>query len=501
MSDNLADHYSELGVNRDATPDEIRRAYHRAARRIHPDVSEQPQANELFIALQKAYEVLADPTKRAAYDASLPADRIPGIQFRSTFGRPGVSRLNEPQIVDVLIELQAVTLPEVKKRPTLNICLVIDRSTSMQGERMDTVKSAAIELIRQIEEHDYLSVVTFNDRATVLIPSDRWNKRAEPDTKIQMIQTGGGTEIFRGLEAGVDELRKHWSRGHINHMILLTDGHTYGDDQNCLMLADQAGLAGIGISGMGIGNEWNDNFLDELAKRTGGSSRYIEQLDDIKNYLEEKFRSFGQVFAENTIFDLEMEPGVELRYAFRFAPEITPLPFTFPIHVGSVPREGSLSLLLEFLIPPLARDQGVTSIAHGNISYRVPTHPERAIPLRVNLEVPISETTTLLPPNTMMVQVLSRLTLYRLQERAMRELMDGNVEGATRHLQNLATHLLTHGERELARTVIKETENVIGGHELSEAGKKQIKFKTRALLLPSSSSILANDQASGGTSQ
>src|SRR6059058_1696538 len=75
------DYYKTLGVARDANQDEIKRVYRRLARKFHPDVSKETNAEQKFKEVQEAYEVLKDPEKRAAYD-QLGSDWKSGQTFR-----------------------------------------------------------------------------------------------------------------------------------------------------------------------------------------------------------------------------------------------------------------------------------------------------------------------------------------------------------------------------------------------------------------------------------
>ncbi|MGH3476912.1 MAG: DnaJ domain-containing protein, partial [Nocardioidaceae bacterium] len=82
------DYYELLGVDRNASTEEIKKAYRRAARKLHPDINPDPQTQEQFKAVTAAYEVLSDPQKRELYDMG--ADPLSGGRAGGGFG-PGFS--------------------------------------------------------------------------------------------------------------------------------------------------------------------------------------------------------------------------------------------------------------------------------------------------------------------------------------------------------------------------------------------------------------------------
>ena len=100
------------------------------------------------------------------------------------------------------------------------------------------------------------------------------------------------------------------------------------------------------------------------------------------------------------------------------------------------------------------------------------------------LHRPVAPSTDGLSPPQAIIQAMSGLTLYRIQERARQAAQDGQVKEASRMLQNVATHLFAKGEMKLARTVINEAENLQVKNSFSDDGDKRIKYGTRALLLP-----------------
>ncbi len=487
MSTDNQDYYSLLGLTRRATIEDIRRAYFEAAQKLHPDKNTAAGETELFLDVQQAYEVLSNPKRRAQYDATLPPEKKVVLPYNHTvlYSRPNLIRLQEPQMLYLILDLQAPLEARQSPAPPLNVCLVLDRSTSMQGEKMDVVKSAAIQVLRNLRPQDILSVVTFSDRAEVVIPASYYQERSRLEAKIQMIQPSGATEIYQGLEAGVKEVMRSLDSKRVNHIVLLTDGHTYGDEQQCLALASKIAEHGIGISAMGIGKEWNDIFLDVLATRTGGSSAYIAQPQDIKRLLLEKFNALAQTYADEVSLTLTPIEGVDLSYAFRLQPDPSPIPLETTLRLGTILQDASTQVIFEYIIHPKAVKSDLLTVLHGTLKVSIASQTMPVPGLKMQLKRPVSDTPQADPPPPQIVQALSRLMLYRMQERARTEIDNGHIDTATRHLKVLASNLLSQGERSLAQTIMLEVDHLQKQSALSAEGSKKMNYGTRALVVAS----------------
>jgi len=488
------DYYAVLGVARDASLEEIKQAYFGAAQKLHPDKNKAAGETELFLEVQQAYEALANPQRRAQYDATLPAEKkvVLPYQHRIYYSRPSLIQMDEPQMLYVMLELETPEESRQTAAPPLNVCLVLDRSTSMQGEKMDVVKASAIQVLRNLRPQDILSVVAFSDRAEVIIPASYQQDRPRLEAKVQMIQASGATEMFQGLELGAKEVIRSLDSKRVNHIILLTDGHTYGDEEQCLELSSRLAERSIGISCMGIGKEWNDVFLEVLSTRTGGSTAFIAQPNDIKRLLLEKFNALAQTFAEDITLEVSPSAGVDLAYAFRLQPDPSPIALDRQLHLGSILQDASTSVLFEYIIQPEAVKSDLVTILNGMLKVSIASQPFPVPPLRINLKRLVSNLAEVEPPHPKIVQALSRLMLYRMQERARKEIENGDIDTATRQLQTLASNLLAQGERGLAQTILLEVSNLQQKSTLSEEGSKKIKYGTRALFLESSKKELVS---------
>lgn len=484
------DYYSVLGVPRNATHEEIRRAYRESALRLHPDRNIRPGETELFLDVNRAYEVLNDPARRAEYDEELKATEAEqveknGLRCKIHHSRKALLQLDEPQVHYLLFDITPAEGFKVI-RPAVNLCIVVDRSTSMRGQRLDQVRGAAQSVLDQLEPTDSASIIAFSDRSEVVVAPDQAKDRGVSRARLSLLQAGGGTAIAQGLETGLNQLRQSFQRDGVNHLLLLTDGRTYGDEASCLHMADRAVKDGITISGVGIGSDWNDRFLDDLTSRTGGAAIFLDTPRAVTALLQKTFDDLGRVFANRVRLEGAFAPQVDVRSAFRIHPDPTPLSDALPLVLGHLGRDDSIRLLLELVIHPIGPIHELTLASlqvAGDLLGQAPDNP----PLPVAIRCPVSSEPEHEPPPAEILATLNLVSLYRMQEKARHEAELGQSSSAARRLENLATHLLAGGERELAKAALGEAERLVHTRHLSTEGEKRLKYGTRALLLPSKS--------------
>jgi Ca-activated chloride channel family protein len=138
---------------------------------------------------------------------------------------------------------------------------------------------------------------------------------------------------------------------------------------------------------------------------------------------------------------------------------------------------------MEFLINKVSSKEKEFTILDGELKMLMPKLSIPNVSTRLTLSRPVTQSAEPEPPPQVLVRAMSKLSLYRLQEMAQKDLQAGNVHKATTRLKNLATQLLSSGETELAQTVMLELDSLQTKNIMSEEAKKRIKYGTRALVL------------------
>jgi Ca-activated chloride channel homolog len=411
----------------------------------------------------------------------------PGIRLQRTLSRTSIGESAEPQLLYVLLEATPEGVATQLPKLPLNLCLVIDRSSSMRGERLTQVKEAAGKIVDQLGQDDYFSLVTFNDRADVVVPAQRVANKAELKQAVGRVEAAGGTEMATGMALALQEIQRPMLSRGISRMLLLTDGRTYGDESRCVEIARRAQGRNIGITALGIGNEWNEDLLETMTARENSRAHYIASSQDIATVFADELKRMHSIFAQQVRIQLAARPGGMVRSLDRVRPFIEPAPIaeeaelSWSGSLGDWPGSDVQAFLIEIVVPPLG--VGEHPLLKINLRYDLPGASLREQTAEEIVRVSVR------PADEVAYQIdstvkywLERLVAYRLQSSAWQDVEAGRIEEATRRLQMAGTRLFDAGEVALAQTVQEEATRLLRSGNTSDEGRKRIKFGTRGLM-------------------
>jgi Ca-activated chloride channel family protein len=390
------------------------------------------------------------------------------------------------QVAYLLIDAQTQAQTTTTVTP-VNFCMVLDRSGSMDGPKMDNLKRAMVEVIETLRPEDIVSVVVFDETADVIVPSQAVTDKAALNNRVEALRVQGGTAMSTGLELGAAELRKNLAPDRISHLLLLTDGQTWGDEDRCRAIAQELGQAGVRITALGLGDEWNERLLDDLATATNGASDYIANPQDIGRFFQRAAQAAQNTTVRNARLLIRLASGVAPRAVYRVKPVIANLGYKpigereINIDLGDIQSDTGASVLAEVMLP--ARPEGEYRVTQAEITYDVPQEQRLDQRVRVDALIQLTSDASALKVNPAAMNLVERVTAFKLQTRALDEAAAGNTAGATQKLRSAATRLLDLGELELADTMNRAAEAINQGQAPTAADQKELTYKTRRLTL------------------
>jgi Ca-activated chloride channel homolog len=162
---------------------------------------------------------------------------------------------------------------EQKEEATLALGLIIDRSGSMSGPKMDLTKEAARGAAELMNAQDLITVVTFDSQAQTVVRLQPASNRQRILSDIAQVRASGGTNVLPGLQEAFDQLLA--ARARKKHAIVLSDGQSPAEGVR--ELVDEAAAAGITVSAVGVGDGADLALLQTIAARGGG--RFYQTRD------------------------------------------------------------------------------------------------------------------------------------------------------------------------------------------------------------------------------
>ena len=345
--------------------------------------------------------------------------------------------------LSALIELTAPESPQDDTdRPPSTLIVVLDRSGSMGGGRLEGAKRALLSLVDRLSPGDRFGLVTFEDRVRVDVPAAPLTDKPAVKARIQHIHPGGCTDLSSGYLRGLQEARRVAGDEGAT-LLLISDGHANAGITDADQLAGVAKTYAeqhVTTSTLGYGLGYDERLLTAITRAGRGNELFAEEPDTAAALIAGEVTGLLSQTIQAASLTIRMSPHVRgVRLANDL--EATPVGQGLQVEVGSLWAGEERKLLLIFDVPQLPA-LGLTEIASLELRY-VNTGELKeetvTIPLHVNV-VPGDEAAG----RTVNPVVATELAFQQAQQakrEASRRLYDGDVAGAAMHLDMAASSI------------------------------------------------------------
>lgn len=210
---------------------------------------------------------------------------------------------NNQKKLFLYFEVNAEKFEESIKRIPLNISLVIDRSGSMNGDKLEYVKQAVAFVVQNTSKEDFISVVQYDDKIETIIASQNINNKSEILEKIKNIQAGGSTNLSGGMLKGYEEVESTKKEKFVSRVLLLSDGMANVGITSPEKLEEIAQKQfrdnKIALSTFGVGADFNEDLMTNLSEYGGANYYFIEKPDEIPAIFNKELQGLLSVVAQN----------------------------------------------------------------------------------------------------------------------------------------------------------------------------------------------------------
>ncbi len=264
-------------------------------------------------------------------------------------------------------------VPDVARRDSrapLNLALILDRSGSMQGDKLRYVQQAACHVLDMLDERDRIAVVAYDDQVTLIAPSQLVSTHTcgELKRKINELRPGGWTDLSGGWLEGCREVADRLTADGINRALLLTDGlanRGITDIEELTHHARELRRRGVATSTFGVGLDFNEQLLEALAEQGGGHFYYIERPDHIPDVFRRELGELLTVVAREAFLSITIPSGVAVELLGDLPHERTGE--RLRIFLGDLCAGERRALYTRVLTPPDA--PGTSVVLRGELGY------------------------------------------------------------------------------------------------------------------------------------
>lgn len=375
---------------------------------FNKSITGQTKAILLFIALVAISSIAAIASSQASHASPSPAVTVEQARAedKPTQSRDDQivlsSKLSQSKLLqnsntELILEISIeppVHHNVVKARSPVDIVVVLDRSSSMNGDQKFTLaKNAILSLMNRLTTDDRISFITFSHDGKVEIPMTYANESCHDNLKtiLKNLHPGGATNMGRGLQLAHEQIRRPLA-GHSSRVILLSDGEAntgIRDPMGLQNLVKNLTRSDAVVSTIGMGLGFNENLMSTLADHGMGNFNYLEHLAGLDGLFEKDLNDARVQYTNYSQLNFDLANGIKIVNAGGYPIEQHMKSNEVSIPLGQLLYNRKKSLMIAFNVP--THLAGTVEVGQFELNYKNPEGIQKNLKSNSPLSIAIVE--------------------------------------------------------------------------------------------------------------
>jgi Ca-activated chloride channel family protein len=346
------------------------------------------------------------------------------------------------------------------------------------------------QVVGTLSESDSASLVAFADRASVIYDGAKVFDKGqmfevinELLTESDAFQLGDGTVMAQAIELATKQIAKASQVGSVSRVIVMTDGIVH-DPVDTLRRLETLRASGSGITTVGIGQDFDEEYLTRAADRSGGQYYYAAEAGELGDHLTQELNRLQATACQEVGFSIRGQRDAVIVDLYQVQPaikgfeEIVTEQGWTRVRLGELPGNETTSLLVELGLPELP--DGAQQIAMMEVAWR-PAGSQQHKTERREAVVTYKKSLTAAEPDAAVAGLIDRVAVYKAEREAQWAQEDGDVDRATRRLREATRLLKRIGDERLAAEFERQAEDLEKRVPEDKHRTKRLKAATRRL--------------------
>eukprot|EP01110_Echinostelium_bisporum_P002434 TRINITY_DN1592_c0_g1_i1.p1 TRINITY_DN1592_c0_g1~~TRINITY_DN1592_c0_g1_i1.p1 ORF type:complete len:425 (-),score=121.76 TRINITY_DN1592_c0_g1_i1:35-1309(-) len=301
--------------------------------------------------------------------------------------------------INVLFQIVTGQKENTTTRTPCDLAMVLDRSGSMSGDKLENCKIAIKKVVDNLSSDDRFHLVIYDSKVDVIIENSAVQDRDQIFRMIDEVKARGSTDLQAGVQTGYELLIKHKKPGRIQRIFLFSDGQTncgVQDQSQIFESIKQINAKGVSVTSFGIGSDFDEELMKGISEYGSGNYFFIESPEVIEQFVAKGLRGLLALMGTSVTLKIRGKSGAILTKVYSHPDLIK------GADLGDLKQNNTRQIIAELDISPTSGEGA--QILTWELSY-IPDGQTEKISLNGDLSIKFTDDDKLLDKKNVAVEV------------------------------------------------------------------------------------------------